>query len=75
MHKMFIMYILYSYAEESEKKLRFFRHKERETQFFSADCSTIVSSQLTEPNQRVHAPRSPQTGLASPKYEKSTRFV
>ena len=41
-----------------------FRHEERETQFFYADCSSIVSSQRT-PNQRVQQ----TTGLASPRLE------
>ena len=49
-----------------------FRHEERETQFFYADCPSIVSSQLTDP---TCVPRSPQTGLASPKPKKSTRFI
>ena len=32
-----------------------FPHEERETQFFYADCSSIVSSQLTDPtNARAH---------------------
>ena len=32
-----------------------FRHEERETQFFYADCSSIVSSQVTDPtNVRAH---------------------
>ena len=32
-----------------------FRHKEKETQFFYADCSSIVSSQLTDStNARAH---------------------
>ena len=43
-----------------------FQHKERETQFFYADCSSIVSSQFTDPtNVRVHTPQSTNwTGLA-----------
>ena len=52
-----------------------FRHQERETQFFYADCSSIVSSKLTaSPYARAHT-RSPQTALASPMSEKSTCFV
>ena len=51
-----------------------FRHEERESQFFYADSSSIVSSQLTD-QTNARTPRSPQTGLALPKFEKSTRFV
>ena len=36
-----------------------FRHEERETQFFYADCSFIISSQLTDPNNTCA--RTPQS--------------
>ena len=52
-----------------------FRHEERETEFFYADCSSIVSSQLTDlTNARTHAPQSSNC-LALPRPVKSTRFV
>ena len=42
-----------------------FRHEERETQFFYADCSSIVSSQLTDPTNARAPPASTNwTGLA-----------
>ena len=43
-----------------------FQHEEREKQSFYADCSSIISSQLTDPtNVRAHTPQSTNcTGLA-----------
>ena len=42
-----------------------FWHEERETQFFYADCSYIVSFQLTDStNARVHPAVHKLTGLA-----------
>ena len=42
-----------------------FRHEERETQFFYADCSSIVSSQLTDlTNARAHPAVHKLTSLA-----------
>ena len=78
MHKMFIMFIgigirktrntddsLGSGMKLLLPSLRLgFRHEERETQFFYADCSSIVSSQLTDPTN-TFAPQSTNcTGLA-----------
>ena len=52
-------------------KFRFSTQGERDTQFFYADCSSIVSSQLTDQtNARAH----PAVHTA-PRSEKSTRFV
>ena len=42
-----------------------FRHEKRETQFFYADCSSIVSSQLTDStNTRAHPTVHKLAGLA-----------
>ena len=42
-----------------------FRHEERETQFFNADCSSIVSSQLTDStNAHAHPAVHKLAGLA-----------
>ena len=69
MHKMFIMFIRIGIRKTRNTddslgtgtKLLLpslslgFRHEERETQFFYADCSSIVSFQLTNPtNARAH---------------------
>ena len=52
-----------------------FRHEVREIQFFYADCSSIVSSQLTDPTNAACAHPAIQTALASPRSEKSTRLI
>ena len=53
--------------------LGFSTRGERETQFFYADCSSVLSSQLTDPtNARAHS--AVHTALASPRSEKSAQF-
>ena len=53
-----------------------FRHEERETQFSYADCSSIVSSQLTDPTDaRARTPHSTNcTGLAEVRKINSLRL-
>ena len=53
-----------------------FRHQERERETIFL-CWLFVHRQFSTHwlNERTRAPRSPQTGLASPRSEKSTRFV
>ena len=53
-----------------------FRHKERETQFFYADCSSILSSQLTDPTDaRAHPIDHNWTGLTQVRKINSLRLV